>query len=80
MAGASIALNGGALRGARLTLMGSGTGNWPPGERLKAVIAEVFGLAARGEITQAFERRPQSEVGAAWKEPLSPDYKLVLTM
>ena len=80
MAGATIALNGGALRGARLTLMGSGTGNWPSGPKLREVIAEVFALAARGEITQAVERRPLCEVGAAWREPASPDYKLVLTM
>jgi len=79
MAGANISLDGGALRGARLTLLGSGTGNFPPFPRMREIVGEIFARAAAGDIEQPVVRRPASEIARVWAEPDSADHKVVLT-
>lgn len=69
MGGPTIALPGGALRGARLTILGSGTGNFPPPEGLKAFIADILARGARGEIDVETTTRPLAEVAEAWTAP-----------
>ncbi|MBV9288472.1 MAG: hypothetical protein JO288_11740 [Hyphomicrobiales bacterium] len=66
MGGDAITLNFGALRGARLTLLGSGTGNFPPPERMRSLIAEILERAAKREIGVEVARRPLSEIAEAW--------------
>jgi len=66
MGGDAITLPFGALRGARLTLLGSGTGNFPPPERMKSIIAEILERAAKGEIGVEVARQPLSEIAEAW--------------
>ena len=62
MGGDAITLPFGPLRSARLTLIGSGTGNWPAGERMKWFIADILDRATKGEIAVPVLRRPLAEV------------------
>ena len=66
MGGDAITLPFGPLRSARLTLIGSGTGNWPAGERMKWFIADILDRATKGEIAVPVLRRPLAEVASAW--------------
>lgn len=69
MGGPNIALPGGALRGARLVILGSGTGNYPPREVLSGLVADILARAARGEISIETAVRPLAEVTEAWRAP-----------
>jgi NADPH:quinone reductase-like Zn-dependent oxidoreductase len=69
MAGAEIALPSGILRSARLTLLGSGTGNFPPLPELKQHISKVLDLAASGQLGLKYDVWPLAEVSAAWSRP-----------
>lgn len=80
MAAPDIALPSAALRGSRLTILGSGTGNFPPRARLRAAVAEILAHARSGAIGLAVERVPLDEVAAAWGRPGDPDRRLVLTV
>jgi hypothetical protein len=66
MAGPEIALPSGALRGARLTILGSGTGNFPPLDRLQAIVADILARTSRGEIGLQIESAPLAEVARIW--------------
>jgi len=80
MGGPTITLAGGALRGSRLRILGSGTGNFPPNKPMKAIIEDIFARAASGEIGIDVTRRPLAEVADAWRMPSDPDRRLVLTI
>ena len=69
IAGPTLALPGGALRGARPSILGSGSGNYPPPNGLEAVIADILARGAKGEIAVGTTTRPLSEVAEAWSAP-----------
>ncbi len=66
MGGPKISLDGGALRGARLQIFGSGTGNYPVGDEMRTFVVDILTRAAKGEIDMNVARRPFSEVAEAW--------------
>lgn len=69
MAGPAITLNSAWLRGSWLTIMGSGTGNFPPVATLREVVADVLAHAAAGRLTMPIDIRPIADVGTAWNTP-----------
>ena len=77
MAGADIRLPSAVLRGARLSIMGSGTGNFPPIPRMREVVADILGHAARGEIALKVEEVPLARVAEAWSGTGDPDQRIV---
>jgi NADPH:quinone reductase-like Zn-dependent oxidoreductase len=66
MAGAKVAMPSGVFRSSFLTILGSGTGNFPPPARMKAIIAEIYDHAVSGALAIATEILPLAEVEAAW--------------
>lgn len=79
MGGPNIALPGGALRGSRLVVLGSGTGNYPPPAVLASFIADILARAARREIGVETATRPLAEVAEAWTAP-DDGRRIVLTV
>jgi NADPH:quinone reductase-like Zn-dependent oxidoreductase len=77
MAGAEITLPSAALRGSRLTILGSGTANFPPPAQMKVFVAEILARAASGEIGLEIDERPLSDVATAWSAPTG-DRRIVL--
>ena len=69
MGGPTIALPGQALRGARLTIIGSGTGNYPPPDILQGLISDILARGAKDEVAVETTTRPLSEVTEAWTAP-----------
>lgn len=80
MAGPDIALPSNALRGSRLELIGSGTGNFPHGEAMRTAIAGVFDLAQAGHLPLKVEERPLAGVSEAWAPGDDPDARVVLAI
>lgn len=78
MAGPEIALASNALRGSRLELIGSGTGNFPHGAAMREAIEAVFALAAAGELPIRVDEVPLAQVDHAWAQPADPDRRTVL--
>ena len=66
MAGADIALPSTALRGSRLTILGSGTANFPPVGRMKEIVSDILARAAAGQLSLDIEELPLSGVREAW--------------
>ncbi len=66
MAGANITLPAGVLRSSHLKILGSGTGNFPPVDQLKAIVERILNEAAAGNLGVEMETMPLSEVAAAW--------------
>jgi NADPH:quinone reductase-like Zn-dependent oxidoreductase len=66
MAGPTITLPSAALRGSRLSILGSGTANFPPIDRLKEIVADILARASRGEIGLEVEEQPLAQVKEAW--------------
>lgn len=79
MAGPDIALPSNALRGSRLELIGSGTGNFPQGEAMRQAIGTVLDLAEAGRLPVETAEVPAEDVAAAWAVPQDPDRRVVLT-
>ncbi len=80
MTGPDIVLPSNALRGSRLELIGSGTGNFPHGEAMRTAIAKVFALAQQGHLPVKVVERPLETVNNAWAQPADPDERIVLTI
>jgi hypothetical protein len=80
MAGPAIALPSAALRGSWLSILGSGTANYPPPALMKTFISDILGHAARGEISLDIARRPLAEISAAWSEPADPARRMVIAI
>lgn len=78
MAGGSIALPSAALRGARLAILGSGTGNFPPIPHMREIVGAILGHAARGEIALKVEEVPLADVAEHWDAAGNPDRRIVL--
>lgn len=76
MAGANITLPSAVLRGSRLTILGSGTANFPPVPTMQALVADILRRAAAGELSMEIETMPLAAIGEAW--PLSGQRRIVL--
>lgn len=66
MAGKAIALPSAALRGSALQIIGSGTANFPPVPQMQAIVGDILGRAAAGELTIDVERIDLADVADAW--------------
>lgn len=69
MAGATIALPSAALRGSQLTILGSGTANFPPAARLADFVGDILGRASAGEIGLPVAEHPLADVARCWAAP-----------
>ena len=79
MAAPTLQLSAAILRASWLTIMGSGTGNFPPLARLKEIVADILLRAANGEIKLEVQRVPLADVANAWAAVDSPDRRTVIT-
>ncbi len=66
MAGRTITLPSTPLRSLPLELLGSGTGNFPPPERMASIVGDILSRAAAGELTMEIERFDLDQVKRAW--------------
>lgn len=80
MAGADITLASNALRGSRLELIGSGTGNFPHSDAMKQAIGRVFDLATAGKLPVETATVPLADVHDNWAVPANPDMRTVLAV
>lgn len=80
MAAPDITLPSNALRGSRLELIGSGTGNFPHGEAMREAIARVLEMAEAGHLPVKVAERPLEAVNEAWAPCADPDERVVLTI
>ncbi|MBS0445722.1 MAG: zinc-binding alcohol dehydrogenase family protein [Proteobacteria bacterium] len=78
MAGPTIAMPSAALRGARLQLLGSGTGNFPPTAQMAEYVSDVLRHACAGSFPMDIVTRPLSDVQAAWEDAPGADTRIVL--
>ena len=78
MAAPTIALPSTILRASRLTILGSGSGNFPPVPRLKSMVSDILSRAARGEIGVDVVCRPLERVHEVWTATEHGDHRLVL--
>lgn len=65
MGGADITLPAGVLRSSTLQIMGSGTGNFPPGEQLQQIIKQILALASKGSLNLDIISYPITEIEKA---------------
>jgi NADPH:quinone reductase-like Zn-dependent oxidoreductase len=77
MAAPTIALPSTTLRSSRLTILGSGSGNFPPVTKLKAFVADIFSYAARGDIGVDVEHQSLGEVSEVWKQNRQDNRRVV---
>lgn len=66
LAGAEIALPSSIFRSSFLTLLGSGTGNFPPNHIMKEIIERILQEAVSGKLTVEYDAYPLSEVANIW--------------
>lgn len=66
LAGAEIALPSSVFRSSFLTLLGSGTGNFPPKDMMKAIIERILQEAVAGTLTIEYAVHPLNEVAHIW--------------
>lgn len=68
LAGSEIALPSSVFRSRYLTLLGSGTGNFPPEPILKSMIEEILDEACKGNLEIAYETAPLKNIESLWVE------------
>jgi len=78
MAGSHASLPSGVFRSSRLKLLGSGTGNFPPEQRMRDMIADIFASTLRGDIAISTDACPLAQVSDAWSLAASSDSRIVL--
>jgi len=78
MAGPTVPLPSGVLRGSRLEIMGSGTGNFPDAAGMAAATSRVFDLALAGHLPIRVQTAPLEDVARVWNSG-APDLRWVLT-
>jgi NADPH2:quinone reductase len=66
MVGSHVRLSAEVLRSSGLEIVGSGTGNAPPGSRLARQFDRVMDLLLRGELRIEVNRVPLAEVEKVW--------------
>ncbi|MGX9788139.1 quinone oxidoreductase family protein [Mycobacterium sp. MMS18-G62] len=82
MAGPTLSLSAGILRGNGISLVGLGLGSVPPEVLARARVEglpRLFEMAATGELQIQTRRRPLSEVTQAWTETEPSGVRVVLT-
>lgn len=79
MAGPAVQLASGILRGSRLEIMGSGTGNFPDAAGMAAATARVFDLALAGHLPIRVQTAPIEDVARVWDRDAA-DRRWVLTL
>jgi len=79
MAAPTITLPSSALRGSRLTILGSGTANYPPAAQLRKIIADILSRTARGELSLDVAPAPLASVAETWTAG-DADRRSVLTL
>jgi NADPH:quinone reductase-like Zn-dependent oxidoreductase len=82
MAGPTLSLPAGILRGNGISLVGLGLGSVPPDVLARARtegLPRLFEMAAAGELQIETRRRPLSEVTQAWTDPEPSGTRVVLT-
>lgn len=80
MAGADIRMPSAALRGSRLELIGSGTGNFPDDAGMRDAITQVFALARASALPIETRHYPLEAVETAWLADNPADVRPVVTM
>jgi hypothetical protein len=78
MSAPTLALPSTVLRAARLSILGSGSGNFPPVPQLRSMVSDILSRAARGEIGVDVVCRPLDRVDEAWTATDHGDRRLVL--
>lgn len=78
MAGSTVPLPSAALRGSRLTIMGSGTGNFPAQPMLAAVVSDILHHAAVGHLPIKVVSFDLAQIAEAWAPQADPDERRVL--
>lgn len=78
MAGPTVQLASGVLRGSRLEITGSGTGNFPDAAAMAAATARVFDLALAGHLPIRVQTAPLEDVARVWDLD-TPGLRWVLT-
>ena len=66
MAGRTIALPSGVMRGSRLEIIGSGSANFPPTSDMQAIVGEILDHATAGKLEVAINRLPLGDVERVW--------------
>ncbi len=80
MGGPAITLPAALLRSADVHILGSGTGNFPPGPELKRIIADILRLAAEGRISVEVETHPFDEIHDVWDLNKQSERRSVMIM
>lgn len=82
MAGPTMTLPAGILRGTGITLSGIGIGSVPPEVMARArteALPRLFDLVATGAVALTTSAKPLSEIAAAWTAPQPSGTRVVLT-
>lgn len=69
LAGTNISLPSSVFRSSFLTILGSGTGNFPPNDQMKAIIERILQAAVNGQLTIDYETHPLNDVANIWASP-----------
>jgi NADPH:quinone reductase-like Zn-dependent oxidoreductase len=77
MANPTISLSSAMLRGARLTILGSGTTNFPSKDKMRFQVRDILDHAAEGRIAIKVAEVALENVAEAWSQP-PQDTRLVL--
>ncbi len=80
MAGPNITLPSSVLRGSRLELLGSGTGNFPPPAAMAKAIGDVFALAERGMLPLDIATYGLDAITEAWDAKLPTEVRTVIAV
>lgn len=68
LAGSEIQLASGVFRSSFLTILGSGTGNFPPKEILENIVMQILREAGKGNLTIDYEVAPLEVVETQWNQ------------
>lgn len=68
LAGNEVHLEAGVFRSRFLTLLGSGTGNFPPEPIFKEILTAILEAAQRGDLRVDYITAPLSEVASLWHQ------------
>lgn len=68
LAGSEIQLASGVFRSSFLTILGSGTGNFPPKEMLEDIVLQILREAEKGNLAIDYEVAPLEKVETIWHQ------------
>jgi NADPH:quinone reductase-like Zn-dependent oxidoreductase len=82
MAGPTMTLDAGILRGTGITMCGVGIGSVPPevlGRARAEALPRLFEMVAAGQLELSTQARPLADVESAWATPEPSGTRVVLT-